>query len=172
METNLAFNLEEKDEEAIVIKLQEFKEEKHKNIDFSLYKISAKLTVNLIYDEINRFWKNKHVIQSAILDINKYNVFDFVRTMHLMSETNEIFREIRKYVTVTDVVQIVEALLHCARDLGYEELPQYKYLKRDYLILISVKSKNKKAKIPDKVLKLVDNRVIRLYKELVNMQNN
>ena len=76
METNLAFNLEEKDEEAIVIKLQEFKEEKNKNIDFSLYKISAKLTVNLIYDEINRFWKNKHVIQSAILDINKYNVFD------------------------------------------------------------------------------------------------
>lgn len=169
METNLAFNLEEKDEESIVIKLQEFKKEQEKYVDYSSYKISAKSIVNLIYDEMDHFWKNKHVIQLAILDINKYNVFDFIRTMYLMSETNEIFKEIKKYITVSEVVQIIDALLCCAGDIGYDELLQYKTLKRDYLILLSLYSKKKDAKVPDKILNLTDSRIIGLYKMIANM---
>ena len=125
---------------------------------------------NRIEDELAKFWTSKRVIRSLIREINKRNVFNFVKNMLTISDSRTVLGDIRKYITYYELKHIVYSMLKAAEELGLSDSSKYKMMYKEYNIIAGVCSKNSGKKIDKKTLKIANLRLEALFEEMSKHQ--
>ena len=83
---------------------------------------------NRIENEVARFWTRKNEIRSLINEVNKRNVFYFIKNMLTISDSRSIFGDIRKYITYNELKHVLYFMLEVAEELGISPTTLRKYL--------------------------------------------
>ena len=106
------------------------------------------------------------MIRSLVRSVTKNDVFIFCKNMLTVSDSRTILKDIRKYITYSELKHIVFNLLKQAEEIGLANSTNYKKLKRTYYFIANICARNKNKKIDKRSMDSFETLLENLFEEM------